>query len=434
MRKAVALFLTIALLLVCIPNAFAARTTIIFWHYPQDEYSDAWWEEWIEEYNNSQNEVYVELEWVPMDGWNVKLKGAQAAGTAPDIYGMPLADAGRNVTNGTVLAFDEYVDPAIWEDLTDVARQYTYINGSYWSFPRYLEPSAMLLWRKDLFEAAGLDPEMPPTTWDELIETGKKLKTDTCWGLHIPTNEADIGWTTWGMQYGLSGSLALNDDWSKSRMSELEGYHQLANFFNDVYWANIAPEQAIYGYGSIDALCENRCAMLMTGSWSLATVLIDYPEMVDKIGVSHFPTPDGSYDHATASMGGYCVLMDKLTEHPQECADFLVWMFTRDPAVMYDFFERSHFSKFSPWKSVESMIAQADTYSINPWLETVMDTVIPYSIPEPIYPWEVTYAFGRAVNRILLEGYDAEEALRIADDEVNKYIENFGLAGQNLKN
>ena len=37
----------------------------------------------------------------------------------------------------------------------------------------------VLYWNKDAFKEAGLDPNTPPATWDEMVSFGKKLtKTD----------------------------------------------------------------------------------------------------------------------------------------------------------------------------------------------------------------------------------------------------------------
>ncbi|NOG51415.1 MAG: extracellular solute-binding protein [Chloroflexi bacterium] len=46
--------------------------------------------------------------------------------------------------------------------------------GQYWSIPTAVRTLA-LFWNKDLFRAAGLDPEKPPTTLDELVEMAQAL-------------------------------------------------------------------------------------------------------------------------------------------------------------------------------------------------------------------------------------------------------------------
>ena len=41
-------------------------------------------------------------------------------------------------------------------------------QGKIWGIPSGVD-DRVLYWNKDAFEAAGLDPDTPPTTWDELL-------------------------------------------------------------------------------------------------------------------------------------------------------------------------------------------------------------------------------------------------------------------------
>lgn len=60
-----------------------------------------------------------------------------------------------------------------------------------------------------LFEEAGLDPNQPPTTWEEMLEAAKTIKEKT--GVDGFGLAADNGWTTEGIVY-TAGSDMLNDD------------------------------------------------------------------------------------------------------------------------------------------------------------------------------------------------------------------------------
>ena len=50
------------------------------------------------------------------------------------------------------------------------------VDGAYWGMPTAVR-SLALFWNKRLFKEAGLDPEKPPQTNDELLETAKKKLT-----------------------------------------------------------------------------------------------------------------------------------------------------------------------------------------------------------------------------------------------------------------
>lgn len=51
-------------------------------------------------------------------------------------------------------------------------------DGTQWGIPVAFSTKA-LFWNKDLFEEAGLDPEVPPTTWEEEIAFARQIEENT---------------------------------------------------------------------------------------------------------------------------------------------------------------------------------------------------------------------------------------------------------------
>ncbi|HZS81948.1 MAG TPA: ABC transporter substrate-binding protein [Stellaceae bacterium] len=80
-------------------------------------------------------------------------------------------------------------------------------GGKTWGIP-FQRSTVVQYWNKEAFKEAGLDPEKPPKTWDEMVAFGKKLtKRDanghvTQWGLQIPTS---------GFPYWLFQALATEN-------------------------------------------------------------------------------------------------------------------------------------------------------------------------------------------------------------------------------
>lgn len=79
-----------------------------------------------------------------------------------------LADSGLTVPITEVLPADYLSDfyPTILESFN--------IDGEAYGLPMYVSPY-VLYYNKDLFEQAGLDPNQPPTTYDEMMEYAEKL-------------------------------------------------------------------------------------------------------------------------------------------------------------------------------------------------------------------------------------------------------------------
>lgn len=55
------------------------------------------------------------------------------------------------------------------------------VDGKTYAVP-FAPDVSVLLYNKDHYSEVGLDPDTPPTTWDELVEYSQKLTTDDHYG------------------------------------------------------------------------------------------------------------------------------------------------------------------------------------------------------------------------------------------------------------
>lgn len=102
-----------------------------------------------------------------------------AGGTAPDVLSIPLRNVTTFIEQGFIYPIDEYIDE--WKKTTDVDSLHIPIvwkavkqKGHIWGLPSGYSLNA-LIYRKDLFKKAGLDPNKPPKTWDEFYDYAVKL-------------------------------------------------------------------------------------------------------------------------------------------------------------------------------------------------------------------------------------------------------------------
>ncbi|WP_099159498.1 ABC transporter substrate-binding protein [Virgibacillus ndiopensis] len=406
----------------------SGKTVIDFWVSWGDGKAD-WFNKWIDKYNESQDEVEVKATFIAGDAWDQKVKAAQAAGTGPDVMTMNYGSIVFSAQQGKIQPLDEYVDPAIFEDLHDFANEFVSFDGKHYAYPFNAEPGSILLYRKDFFEEAGLDPEQPPETWDELIEYGKKLSKDGRYGLTAAGNTNDLAWSHWGLQ-AMTGQLPINEDWSEATINN-EGYKKLFKFWNTLYEEGIFPKQQPGMYTEIQPLVDGRTAMMFNGSFTFDALRNEYADVVDKIGVAPLPTPDGNYKQPTSAMGGWTFVVDGNSKHPEEAAKFIEWFLGGDPEIMVDFFELSNFSSFTGRKSVDEALKDHPQASNDEWRKILLEKVIPYAVPEPIHAWEISLAYANALERVYLQGQDIDESLKQAEKEINDYIEANDYAGTN---
>ena len=142
---------------------------------------------------NASNEwnITIEMDVMPWATFNEKLPAAIAAGNAPDFvlcssgYYAPYVEAGsfQDVSDFYELPevnaddFDKNVVDLLYYDDVCVGVPMQMVSHYFY-------------WDKDLYEAAGLDPESPPETFEELVENAKLLtdKSKNQYGFCVPVN------------------------------------------------------------------------------------------------------------------------------------------------------------------------------------------------------------------------------------------------------
>ena len=116
----------------------------------------------------------VEVITIPYSGYEAKFLSSFNAGTIPcDFYkGMAHAWAGQyDYADPMPEEFAEYLD----QELVSYLKPIGMYNGVRYGYPVEAGNFQQLYINVDMFEEAGLDPNDPPETFDELLEYAKKL-------------------------------------------------------------------------------------------------------------------------------------------------------------------------------------------------------------------------------------------------------------------
>ena len=143
------------------------------------------------------------------------------------------------------------------------------IEGKTWGIP-FQRSTIVAYYNKDMFRAAGLDPESPPKTWDEMISMGKKLTKDGTSGIMIPST---------GYPYWMFQALAIQNG------KELMSNDGLTTYFDDPavvdtlkFWKSLSEEHGIMPKGTVEwgtlrqAFLEGQTAMMWHSTGNLTAV------------------------------------------------------------------------------------------------------------------------------------------------------------------
>ncbi|WP_137845523.1 extracellular solute-binding protein [Microbacterium sp. 2FI] len=103
-----------------------------------------------------------------------------AGGSLPDVFTVPFTDAKTLLENEQLMEVTDEMDELGYTDSFNpiILDAVTGADGKLYGFPRQAYANA-LTYNRDLFEQAGLDPDSPPTTWDEVREYAKQITDAT---------------------------------------------------------------------------------------------------------------------------------------------------------------------------------------------------------------------------------------------------------------
>jgi len=273
-----------------------------------------------------------------------------------------------------------------------------------------------LIYNKELFEAAGLNPDEPPQTWDEMVAASEQLSNGTDkWGYEFFTQPGDTGeGVTWQFQVFLwqAGGEFLTEDNAAAAFNSEAGINALT-FWRDLIVDELAP------LGPWGEFGKGNVGMVMDGSWMVGIWRTDAPF---DFGVAPMPIPEGG-EQAT-NMGGEQIFIFESDDARQLAA----WEFVKyvtSPEVQVGWNQATGF--------VPVQRSVADDPAYQDWLDNeeprlkVFVENQQYAHPRlntPLYS-QVSFAFAKQIERALNGQVTPEEALAAAEEEVNAI-----LAGQ----
>ncbi|MGE5592614.1 MAG: extracellular solute-binding protein [Betaproteobacteria bacterium] len=154
--------------------AAAKEVTIEYWQYYYESKVKLM-TDLIKQFEEENPGIRVEQKTFPYEQFNQKVAISVPAGTGPDVVNLYYGWVPKYVEGGYLqpLPTDAFPPSTIQKEflpMVDAAK----LNGQYWGLPTAVRALA-LFWNKDLFKEAGLDPNAPPQTWEQLQDYAIKL-------------------------------------------------------------------------------------------------------------------------------------------------------------------------------------------------------------------------------------------------------------------
>lgn len=273
MLAGIAMVLATSVLASCgaAPGSDAAPESLTMWaRSSTQDYTQA-----LVDAYNEEHETQIELTIVASDSFQQKVGAAAGAGSLPDILASDVVYA------------PNYARQNVYQDITDRIADLEYgdqlvaahIDASTFDGKSYAVPhkvdSSFIFYNKDLFAAAGLDPENPPTTYDEIYAAAEAITAlggDT-YGAYFPGNCAGCNaYTSFGVARA-SEALPISLDGATANIAS-EALAEWFDLYRRLYEGGLVPSGASTGDSSTqqEPFLQGKVGIWPNGSYSIPVV------------------------------------------------------------------------------------------------------------------------------------------------------------------
>ncbi len=252
-----------------------------------------------------------------------------AGGTLPDVFNVPFTDSKTLANNGQLADittdFKKTSTADKWnKKVLDVA---TGDDGKIYGIP--WGPYAMSLsYNRDIFTKAGLDPDKPPTTLDEIKSYAKTIseKVPGVAGYMQMTKDNTGGWNLTTLTQALGGRMEkVGSDGKVTVTADNAQTKQGLEWLKSMRWDdNSMGSNFLFDWSGINqAFAAGQIGMYMSGSDVVGSLMQANGLDPNKYGVTTFPLASGS-DAGILSGGNVDVVNVK--DSPEQIAAAVKWI------------------------------------------------------------------------------------------------------------
>lgn len=286
----------------------------------------------VEAYNKSHKNQ-VKLEIIPNDDMEGKVGGASQTDSLPDILAGDVVRipywASEGIFTDTTKQIDGLDNKA---DLQQGHIEAGTVDGAEYTLP-FITDVSVMVWNKNLYKEAGLDPEQGPKSIDQFVEQAKKvaaLNKDGVAGSYLAGQSGgalvfDLFPSVWA-----DGESVMNKDGSEATLDNdsmkgvLDAYKELANTTNGL------------GAGSKEETGATWTAPFANGKIGVmpypntsTTALFD-AEKDGGFEVGVAPIPGTKEGKTSTFLGGDAMGISKDSKHVAQAWNFLYWLMQSD--------------------------------------------------------------------------------------------------------
>jgi sn-glycerol 3-phosphate transport system substrate-binding protein len=394
----------------------SGRVTLDFWYALGGDAGSAV-EELIARFNASQSDITVVATYQgDYTTAMAKIYSAIAGETVPNIVqvgGAPLLGS-----SGTILPITDFTAGDISFDLSLIRPaflEYNTAGGTLWSLP-FNNSVPILYYNKDLFTAAGLDPEKPPQNLDELLVASQALTTSpdasgmpTQWGLNT---RDDTHWFLSTLILENGGQIVSSDE-SQMLYNSPEAVAMLQLWGDWVNTYKVMP--ANQHKESLTDFLAGKLGMLL-GSTSVVKSVQTQASF--SLGTAMFPSV-GTNRHVPLGGGSLAIFKNGDAHITAASWEFVKFMVSPESSL-YLTTQTGYIPIYADaldWPEIQTLIAE------DPARKAALDS-LPYAVSIPVFSalGNSDLALRVAIEKVELNAATPQEALDAAKSSVDNAI------------
>ncbi len=362
---------------------------------------------------------------------------AASQGNAPHVVQVEDALSQLAIDSTFFVKISDYASEeqlASLDDLLPLVRSYYTLGEDFWAAP-WNSSNPLLYYNREMFEQAGLDPDAPPTTFDEMLTACEAIMSANIEGLTACANWPVTSWFT-EQWLSMEGALFVNNDNGRStRATEvLWNSPEMLNIFT--WWKTMA-DNGYYTYsgqpeaytGEAISFLSKQTAMHITSTAGLTNLISFSKAQGFTLGIAPLIKPNAEANNGL-TVGGAALWVT--TGHPEEeiqaAVDFVFFMTNTNNIVQW----HKGTGYFPNRQSSYDILNEEGWFEANPAFGIALTQLL--SAPESnsanagaiMGPYgQVRDVHNQAVQSMIDGGSSPEEALEAAIQLANDLLEEY---------
>jgi len=389
-------------------NEEKGKVTIKFWTIALQPTFNEYFNTLISEYQKSHPGVTIEWSDYPYDAISNKLLTGIASGNVPDVVNLNTEFANQMASKGALADLTPYLSDEEKSSYFEGIFNSTVLDGKPYALPWYTGTEVLYM-NTRLVKQAGLDPENPPKTRDELNEWARQVKAKTGANGYALTFAARL--------FPVEGISILNEDKTAAAFNTPETLSMIQRMQQLIQEGVLVGEDANFDK-QIQYYSSEQTAFEIAGPTFINFIKTAAPDVYENTVA--VPLPTGKADVRLSNTMN--LVVPAKSAAPEQAAEFAKFLTN---AANQTAFAKAANTLPSTKESIKDPFFTQNDNKLESQAKVAsaesLDKAVDYMVGVP-NAGDVNSAIALQLQEIFLNGKDPQQGLDAAEQAVNQVL------------